>query len=168
MIMGLIDSGLPPVIPDMVKLEYRQIVGGNALDKPTFGERFKMALAKIGSIFGKIAGAIGPFFGPFGMVGSAAAYGIQRFSDRAISNMQAKRQNDANLDLAASSLQTGNIFAPGFGSPFGDPSGSMPSGGGIEVAPFAKGYEQGIETTLNNKGTATMDAVSGMQGGSAL
>jgi hypothetical protein len=167
--MGLIDSGLPPVIPDMVRVEYRQVVGGNALDKPTFGEKFKMFMAKAGSFLGRIAGAIGPFFGPFGMVGSAAAYGIQRFSDRAIGNMQAKRQASADLDLAASSLMNqgaGNIFAPGFGGPFGD--GSAPSDGGVQVAPFARGYEQDIGTTLNNKGQATADAVSGMTGGSAL
>ena len=163
-----IDSGLPPVIPDMVKYEYHQIVGGNALDKPTFGERFKMALAKVGSIFGRIAGAIGPFFGPFGMIGSAAAYGVQRFSDRAIAGMQAKRQANADLDLAASSLMSqggGNILVPGGVNPFGD--GSAPSSG-LEVAPFAKGYEQEIGTTLNNKGQATADAVAGMTGGSAL
>src|SRR4030095_14830505 len=119
MTMGSIDSGLPPVIPDMVRIEYRAAVGGNALDKPTFGEKFKMFMAKMGSILGKIGGAIGPFFGPFGMVGSAASYGLSRFSDRMVANMQAKRQASADMDLASSSLTgqaSGSISAPGFES----------------------------------------------------
>src|SRR4030095_15983128 len=104
MIMGSIDSGLPPIIPDQVGFEYRAAVGGNLLDRPTFGEKFKMFMAKMGGILGKIGGAIGPFFGPFGMVCSQLGYGLRRYSDRAAANMQAKRQANADLDLAGSSL----------------------------------------------------------------
>src|SRR4029453_10134991 len=154
MTMGSIDSGLPPVIPYRLRIEYRAAGGGNALDKPTFGEKFKMFMAKMGSILGKIGGAIGPFFGPFGLVGSAPSYGLSRFSDHMVANMQAKKQASADMDLASSSLagqSSGSIFAPGFES-FNAFAQGGGSGGGIEVAPFAKGYEQGIETTLNNKG----------------
>jgi len=163
--MGSIDSGLPPIIPDMVKPEFRAAVGGNALDRPTFGEKFKMFMAKMGSIIGKIGGAIGPFFGPFGMVGSAASYGLSRFSDRMAANMLAKRQANADLDLAASSMagQGTAGVAPGFD--FSSPMGGGTGNTGIEVAPFARGYEQGIETTLNNKGQAAIEAVGGMGGG---
>lgn len=154
--MASIDSGLPPLVPDVLRTEYRQVVGGNALDKPTFGERFKMALAKFGSIFGKIAGAVAPFFGPFGMIGSQVAYGLSRFSDGAMAKMQAKRENQANLDAQASQLNPANFFAPGF-SGFDSSANTQPQ---LQVAPFARGYEQEIVSTLTKKGEAAVQSVN--------
>ncbi len=157
--MSSIDTtGLPPVMPDVLRTEYRQVVGGNLLDKPTFGEKFKMALAKVGSFFGRMAGAILPFFGPLGMVGSSAAYGIQRLSENAIQKMQAKREYSAALDAQSNSLSGASFWTPGFNS------ASVPTmSGGIstmEVAPFARGMEGNILNTLNNKGAAALDAVN--------
>jgi len=157
--MPLIDTtGLPPVMPDVLRTEYRQVVGGNLLDKPTFGEKFKMALAKVGSFFGRMAGAVLPFFGPLGMVGSSAAYGIQRLSENAIQKMQAKREYSAALDAQSTSLSGAAFWTPGYNQ------GSLPpmSGGvsTVEVAPFARGMESNILSTLNNKGAAALDAVN--------
>lgn len=154
--MSLIDTtGLPPVMPDVLRAEYRQVVGGSLLDKPTFGEKFKMALAKVGSFFGRMAGAVLPFFGPLGMVGSSAAYGIQRLSENAINKMQVKRENSAALDAQSNALSGASFWTPGFNSP------SMGGGmGPMEVAPFARGMENNILSTLNNKGAAALDAVN--------
>ncbi len=165
--MSSIDTtGFSPVMPDVLRTEYRQVVGGNLLDKPTFGEKFKMALAKVGSFFGRIAGAVLPFFGPLGMAGSAAAYGIQNFSDNAVQKMQAKRQYSAALDAQADSMSGADFWTPGY-----NPSSVAPMTGGVstvEVAPFARGMESNIMNTLNNKGAAALDAVnSGSLGASA-
>ncbi len=157
--MSLIDTtGLPPVMPDVLRTEYRQVVGGSLLDKPTFGEKFKMALAKMGSFFGRMAGAVLPFFGPLGMVGSSAAYGIQRLSENAIGKMQAKREESAALDAQSNALSGSSFWTPGF-----NPMSSPSMGGGMgpmEVAPFARGMENNILSTLNNKGAAALDSVN--------
>lgn len=152
-------TSLPPVMPDVLRSEYRQTVGGSLLDKPTFGEKFKMALAKFGSFFGKMAGAVLPFFGPLGMVGSTAAYGIQKFSESSMQKMQAKREYSASLDAQASSLSGSSFWAPGFN----DISAQTAMGGSVntmEVAPFARGMESNILNTLNNKGAAALDSVN--------
>lgn len=155
--MSLIDtSGLPPVVPDVLRTEYRQAVGGSLLDKPTFGEKFKMALAKVGSFFGRMAGAILPFFGPLGMVGSSAAYGIQRLSENAMNNMQAKREYSAALDAQSNSMSGASFWTPGFNQAPSANGGMGP----IEVAPFARGMETNILSTLNNKGAAALESVN--------
>jgi len=163
--MADFDSGLPPINPpDIMRMEYRQVVGGNLLDKPTFGEKLKSFFAKMGTFITGIAGKILPFFGPFGMVGSAAAYGLQKFTQSKLDQWEAKKQYNASLDDQAAAISNQPLYAPGFGdvasSGFSDPS--------IQVAPFARGYEQGIENTLNNKGQAAVNAVNGMQAGTTL
>jgi hypothetical protein len=165
--MADFDSGLPPINPpDIMRVEYRQVVGGNLLDKPTFGERLKSVLAKVGTFLGGIAGKILPFFGPFGMVGSAAAYGLQKFTQGKLDQWQAKKQYEASLDQQAAAVSNQGLYAPGFGG-FDIASAGTPDSS-IQVAPFARGYEQGIENTLNNKGQAAVDSVNGMQAGTTL
>lgn len=159
--MADFDSGLPPINPpDIMKVEYRQVVGGNLLDKPTFGERFKVIMAKVGSFIGGMAGKILPFLGPFGMVGSAAAYGIQKFTQGKLDQWQTQKAYNASLDAQASSIAGQSMWAPGFsGFDFGT-GGSQDSS--VQVAPFARGYEKDIQTTLTNKGEAAMVSVGGM------
>ncbi len=157
--MSSIDTtGFSPVMPDVLRSEYRQVVGGNLLDKPTFGEKFKMALAKVGSFFGRMAGAVLPFFGPLGMVGSSAAYGIQRLSENAMQKMQAKREYSAALDAQSTALSGAGFWTPGYSQ------ASVPVMNGgvstVEVAPFARGMESNIMNTLNNKGAAALDSVN--------
>ncbi|GEM_PF-2133294 len=155
--MPLIESpGFAPVMPDVLRTEYRQVVGGNLLDKPTFGEKFKIFLAKAGSFFGRIAGAVLPFFGPLGMVGSSAAYGIQRFSEGAMAKMQAKREYSALMDSQSTALSGASFWTPGFNTMGGNSAGTTT----LEVAPFARGMENNILNTLNNKGSAALESVN--------
>ncbi len=154
-----------PVSPDVLRVESRQVVGGNPLDKPTFGEHFKMAMAKVGSFLGRMGAAVGPLFGPFGYAGSIGAYGLQNLSDGAINRMQYKKFYEANLDAQSASTSTAGLWTPGFG-PLADSSQSAQAP--IQVAPFARGYERGIESTLSNKGGAAVDSINGSQVGSTL
>ncbi|MBL7686215.1 MAG: hypothetical protein JNK65_09325 [Deltaproteobacteria bacterium] len=165
--MSSIDSGLPPISPDILKMEYRQVVGGNVLEKPTFGEKFKMFAAKAGGFLGRIAGAVLPFFGPLGMVGSVAAYGLSRFSQGAVDKMYAKRQMNAQKDAEAASFdpQQAGLWAPGFA---GNMGGSTPNPSDIQVAPFAQPYKNEIMNTLNNRGAAALNSIGSVQVGTSL
>jgi len=165
--MGDFDAGLPPINPpDIMRVEYRQVVGGNLLDKPTFGEKFKSFLAKMGTFVTGIAGKILPFFGPFGMVGSTVAYGLQKFTQGKLDQWQAQKQYNASIDSQAAAISNQPMIAPGFGG--FDVASNDSSNSSIQVAPFARGYEQGIESTLNNKGQAAINSVNGMQVGTTL
>ncbi|MFO1518549.1 MAG: hypothetical protein U1F57_02620 [bacterium] len=160
--MASIDSGLPPITPDILRMEFRQQVGGNALDKPSFGQKLGMFFAKGFNWIGKIAKTVLPFFGPLGMVGSAAAYGIEKFTGNAIDKIYAKRQYEASLDNQAASMDMSNAWTPGFNPGMGGGGGSSAQGG-IQVAPFAQPYKNEIMSTLNNKAGAAMDSIGSIQ-----
>ncbi len=158
-----IDSNFSAINPsDFYKVEIRQSTGVNRLDLPTAGERFKMALAKIGSFFGSFGGAICNLFGPLGKAGSMALYGLQSLSDRAISNMQAKKQQEAAVDSQAASLASQNIqyFTPGYVASNASPGQGGELSPSIQWAPYSKPYEKEINNTLNSKGGATAQAIN--------
>ncbi len=159
--MASIDSGLPPITPDILRMEYRQQVGGNALDKPSFGQRLGMFFAKGFNWIGKIAKTVLPFFGPLGMVGSAAAYGVEKLTGNAIDKIYAKRQYEASLDAQAASTDLSGVWTPGFNPGMGSMASS--GQGDIQVAPFAQPYKNEIMNTLNNKAGAAMDSIGSIQ-----
>ena len=60
--------------------------------KLTFWQKLGRGLAKVGSFVLPVAAAVGPFFGPLGLVGGAAAYGLNRFSNDQLYKAQVKDQ----------------------------------------------------------------------------
>lgn len=139
---------------NVLKVEYRQVVGGNGLDKPTFGQRFKLALAKVGNFFGGIAGRVLSFFPGLGTVGSAVAYGVQSLSQSAMNSIYQKRGAEAAADAQSTSFSGVNLYTPGF-------SGieNRPTEEGIQVAPFARGYEKEIASVVESKGAAASESI---------
>jgi len=142
-------NGLPPLVPDTLRLEFRQVTGGNALDKPTFGEKFKMAMAKVGGFLGRLGSVLGPMFGPWGMVGSAAAYGLQRFSEGAVNRMYEKKAYQASRDAQSDQVNISQMFTPGFEM----------QGSGQNPAWSSGGFQNQGYQILNNKVQATAIAV---------
>lgn len=165
--MGSIDTNFNPLTPDVLRMEFRQIVGGNALDKPTAGQRFKMALAKAFSFFGGVGGLVSSFFGPMGMVASAGLYGLKRLSDGAIGRMQTKQAQQANLDQSTASLGNANFAAPGFNWNVDPGVSSSSQGPQVQWAPSSRGFEREIMSSLNARSNMTSNMVeSGLSAGS--
>lgn len=139
---------------NVLKVEYRQVVGGNGLDKPTFGQRFKLALAKVGNFFGGLAGKVLSFFPGLGTVGSAVAYGVQSLSQSAMNSIYQKRGAEASADAQAASFNAANFYTPGFGG-----IENKSAEDNIQVAPFARGYEKEIAGVVENKGAAASESI---------
>jgi len=158
--MSTIDSNsaFSPLNSNMIRAEYRVAQGGNSIDKPSFGERVKLAFAKIGRFLGRVAGAVLPFFGPLGSIGASAAYGLQRISEGALQRIQARRAQETALDAQASRMSGGYMATPGFGGTANFPSSFGSSE--LQWAPHARGYENNILSTLNNKGAAAASAIN--------
>jgi hypothetical protein len=152
-------SGLQPLNPaDILQVEVRGIRGGSALDKPTFGDRMKMFMAKGLGFFGRIMSAVGPFFGPLGsLLGGTVGSTVYGLSQGAVARMQAKRVEQAAMDQQAAALDFASLPpTPGFGGLGGQSN--------IQVQPFAVGRENEINNVLTQKAASATQAISGMGG----
>ncbi|MBF0493132.1 MAG: hypothetical protein HQM15_10175 [Deltaproteobacteria bacterium] len=158
------NTNLPTITPDVMRFEYRQVVGGNALDKPTAGEKFKRFLAKFVSWGSAIGSIVGKFFGPIGMAASAGLYGAKKLADGAVARMDNKRAQDAALDEGSASSQGVEFEAPGFNSFYQQnvaaatlsPSSNTPS---VQWAPFTRGLEKEVNSSLSNKSGMTSQLI---------
>jgi len=159
--MSVSNNNLPIIRPDAMRYEFRQVVGGNALDKPTSGEKFKRFFAKLVSWGSGIGSAVARFFGPIGMAASAGLYGVKSFADRATARMDEKRAQDAALDESAASMQGTEFEAPGFNAFYANTMNGQgvvtPSSPNVQWAPNAEGFQREITTSLNNKSAMTSD-----------
>ncbi len=158
-----IDSNFNPLQPDVLKYEYRQVVGGNALDKPTFGARFKTALLKGLGFLGRIGGAVAPFLGPLGVPLGAGMYGMSRVSDGLLGRMYQKRAQESAMDAQAAQMGSNpQVYTPGWDGA----GGAMNSDPQIQWAPSSRGYEKEIMQTLGNSEGARSSAIQNIsQGG---
>ncbi len=155
------NTNLQTIRPDVMRYEYRQAVGGNALDKPTGGEKFKRFLGKLLSWGSSIGSVVGSFFGPIGMAASAGLYGVKKMADGAVARMDNKRAENAAYDEGSASLQGVEFEAPGFNSFYqqnmAPSSSATPS---VQWAPFAQGLEKEVTSNLNNKSGMTADLIN--------
>ncbi|MBI2339088.1 MAG: hypothetical protein HYU99_01815 [Deltaproteobacteria bacterium] len=65
---------------------------GPEAPKQTFWQKLGRGLAKVGSYVLPMAAAVAPFFGPLGLIGGAAAYGLNRFANDQLYKAQVKDQ----------------------------------------------------------------------------
>lgn len=77
--------------------------------KLSFWDKLKRGFAKFGSVLGSVGQVVAPLFGPLGVIGGAASYGVRNVSDRALQKMSAREQ----FDLSTQSQPT-QVEIPGF------------------------------------------------------
>ena len=101
---------------NLLKNEWVPVVGGNRLDKPTFGEKFKYFFKRAFGFLGRLAGGLGSLFGPLGGLIGGTAYRLGQWSDRSADKQHAKKWQD--MSVSEQVLQMNSPFqgaAPGFG-----------------------------------------------------
>ncbi|MBI4412430.1 MAG: hypothetical protein HY541_08105 [Deltaproteobacteria bacterium] len=88
------ETNLQNVTPANLRVDYSASTRwlGPEAPKLTFWQKLGRGLAKVGSYVLPVAAAVAPFFGPLGLVGGAAAYGLNRFSNDQLYKAQVKDQ----------------------------------------------------------------------------
>lgn len=104
---------MPGIQPDRLKVEMRQVVGGNRLDKPSFGERFAMGFKKFIGFFGRLGSQIAPLFGPLGGLIGAGLYGVSNLAERSIEKQMAKKMSDLGVSEQIAMNPQNNFITPG-------------------------------------------------------
>ncbi len=83
--------------PDLMKNELYQVVGGNLLDKPTGGEKFRYFFKRAFGFFGRMAGGFGWLLGPLGGLIGSSLYQLGGLSERSADKQMAKKYQDMQV-----------------------------------------------------------------------
>ncbi len=140
---------------EMLKNEWTPVVGGNRLDKPTFGEKFRYFCKRAFGFVGKLAGGLGWLFGPLGGLVGNTLYQLGGMTDRSANKQMVKKYDDMQV---SEQLLAGSMFqgiTPGFGN--------MNPTGGPGIQNFnTDGLYQERSNSFSLRSMAAGEAIQGM------
>lgn len=142
-----------PISPQNVMMQQgahvRVVEGGSLLDKPTFGEKFKMGLAKFGAIFARIGASVARLFPGIGTVASAGLYGISNLAQYSYEKQMNTRMTNLQRDQMANQMNY-DLLTPGFGMFTAPPGTDVQDGLGQEKLGVVMNREVAAQDAINN------------------